>query len=140
VALSEQLEQLGKRLAERESSHASELEHMKQRAIELHERVRAGLEGFHRGSRDAGAAHLSVELSAPRIDDKHLHSVQFDLARGRHRLIVTVKSKGEVTLVGPFKAGKQEGPCNSIALDDDPAIDAGLASALAKFLEAGFAP
>ena len=140
MALAEQLEQMGKRLAERETTHAAKLAQIHQRAVELHERVRVGLEGFHRGSREAGAPHLAVELSAPRIDDKHLHSVQFDLARGRHRVIVTLKSKGEVTLVGPFKAGKQEGPCNSIALDDDPAIDAGLAEVLAEFLEVAFAP
>ncbi|MBW2291881.1 MAG: hypothetical protein JRG89_10620 [Deltaproteobacteria bacterium] len=140
MALAEQLEQMGKQLAERETTHAAKLAQIHQRAVELHERVRVGLEGFHRGSREAGAPHLAVELSAPRIDDKHLHSVQFDLARGRHRVIVTLKSKGEVTLVGPFKAGKQEGPCNSIALDDDPAIDAGLAEVLAEFLEVAFAP
>lgn len=140
MALAEQLEQMGKRLAERETAQAEKLAHAHARAAEIHERVRVGLEGFHRGSQQAGAAHLRVELSPPRTDDKHLHSVQFDLARGRHRLIVTVKSKGEVTLVGPFKTGKQEGPCNSIALDDDPAIDAGLAEVLAEFLEVAFAP
>ena len=55
-------------------------------------------------------------------------------------MIVTVKSKGEVTLVGPFKAGKQEGPCRSIALDDDPAIDESLSLVLGEFLELAFAP
>ncbi len=140
MALAEQLEQMGKRLAERETPHASKLAQTHQRAVELHERVRVGLEAFHRGSREAGAPHLLVELSSPRIDDKHLHSVQFDIARGCHRVIVTVKSKGEVTLVGPFKSGQQEGPCNSIALDDDPAIDAGLAEVLAEFLEVAFVP
>jgi hypothetical protein len=140
MILAEQLEQTGKRLGERETAEAEKLAHIRLRAAELHERVRLGLEGFYRGSREAGAAHFAVELSPPRIDDKHLHSVQFDLSRGRHRLIVTLKSKGEVTLVGPFKHGKQEGPCNSIALDDDAAIDAGLSEVLDKFLEAAFAP
>ena len=140
MALADQLEQMGKRLAERETAHAAKLEQVRQRAVELHERVRVGLEGFHRGSREAGAPHLSVELSPPRIDDKHIHSFQFDLARGRHRVLVTVKSKGKVTLVGPFRTGKQEGPCNSFALDDDAAIDAGLAEVLAEFLEVAFEP
>ena len=31
--------------------------------------------------------------------------------------IVTVKSRGEVTLVGPFHAGKAEGPCKSFPFD-----------------------
>ena len=34
--------------------------------------------------------------------------MQFDLRRGRHAAIVTVKSRGDVTLVGPFRAGKVE--------------------------------
>ena len=140
MPLAEQLEQIGTRLAERESSHAAKLAQVQRRAFELHERVRLGLEGFHRGCREAGAAHLEVELSAPRIDDKHLHSVQFDLARGRHRVIVTVKNKGEVTLVGPFKAGKQEGPCRAIPLDDEAAIDTGLREVVSAFLEEAFVP
>jgi hypothetical protein len=140
VALADQLEEIGKRLAARETAHASQLEQAHRRAAEIHERVRVGLEGFHRGSREAGAPHLVVDLSPPRIDDKHLHCVQFDLARGRHRVIAIVKSKGELVLVGPFKTGKQEGPCETIALDDDEAIDAGLGQVLAEFLEVAFAP
>ena len=66
--------------------------------------------------------------------------MQFDLARGRHRVIVTVKIVGEVTIVGPFKAGKPEGPCKSIALADDEAIDTALSLVLSDFLEAAFAP
>ncbi len=138
MALAAQLEKLGKSLGEREGVHAQRLEHVRERASELYERVRLGLEGFHRGSREAGAPHLVVELSAPRIDDKRIRSVQFDLSRGCHRMIVTAKSKGEVTLVGPFKVGKQEGPCKRIPLDDDAAIDAALGEVLAEFLDTAF--
>ncbi len=140
MALADQLEEIGRRLGARESAQAEQLEHARKRAGELHMRVRDGLEGFYRGCRDAGATHLEVDLSQPRIDDKHLHSVQFDLARGRHRMIVTVKSKGEVTLVGPFDAGKPEGPCKSFALEDDPAIDEALGVVLGEFLELAFVP
>ena len=140
MALIDELEEIGRRLGARETAQGEQRERVQKRATELFERVQRGLDGFHRGMSDAGASHLAVDLSKPRIDDKHLHSMQFDLARGRHRLIVTVKSKGEVTLVGPFKAGKQEGPCKSIPLDDDQAIDAGLSLVLSEFLEQAFSP
>lgn len=140
MVLADQLEEIGRRLGARESARAEQFEQIHRRSSVLHERVRDGLEGFYRGCRDAGAPHLAVELSQPRIDDKHLHSVQFDLTRGRHRMIVTVKSKGKVTLVGPFKVGKEEGPCKSFAVDDDRAIDEGLSLLLSEFLEFAFVP
>ena len=140
MSLADQLETLGRALGERELAHAAAIEHATQRSKEIHAKVQAGLDGFHSGCREGGAPQLLVDLSTSRTDDKHLHSVQFDLSRGRFRMIVTVKSKGEVTLVGPFKAGKQEGPCRSIPLDDDVAIDLGLSEVLAGFLADAFAP
>ena len=85
-------------------------------------------------------AQLAVQVSDPRVDDKHLHAVQFDITRGRHQVIVTAKCKGVVTLVGPFKQGDEEGPCRRIDLEDDAAIEAGLEVVLLAFLEAAFAP
>ena len=140
MALSDELSEIGKRLAARENEEAAKLEHVRTRAAELHARVKAGLQAFELAAKEAGAPHLAVELSDPRIDDKHLHAVQFDVARGRHRVIVTVKSKGAVTLVGPFKDGKEEGPCKQHEIDDDPGIDAGLSKVLAEFLERAFTP
>ena len=140
MSLSDELAQVGTRLAARESEIASRLGETRARANQIHGKVSVGLEGFHRAARDAGAPHLEVVLSDPRTDDKHLHSVQFDVTRGRHQVIVTVKSKGAITLVGPFKQGKDEGPCKRIDLDDDAGIDAGLAAVLAEFLENAFTP
>jgi hypothetical protein len=48
-----------------------------------------------------------------RTDDKHLRSVEFELSRGRYRAIVTAKSRGDVTFVGPFRTGKTEGPARA---------------------------
>ena len=48
---------------------------------------------------------------------------------------MTVKSRGDVTLVGPFHAGKPEKPCRSLALDSDAEIDEALGDFLGKFLE-----
>ncbi|MCP4035396.1 MAG: hypothetical protein GY733_00540 [bacterium] len=138
MSLAAKMEQIGARLAEREAGVADQMERVWKRAREIRMRVDAGLEGFRRGAGDL--AQLAVTLSEPRLDEKRLHAVQFDVARGRHRVIVTVKSKGVVTLVGPFKDGSQEGPCKRIDLDDDAAIDAGLEEVLAAFLEDAFAP
>jgi hypothetical protein len=140
MSLSDQLKALGSQLGEREAAHRSDLERANERAREFHSRVRAGLDGFHEGCRASGAEQLKIELSQPRIDDKRVHAVQFDVSRGRHFLIVTAKSKGEVTLVGPFKEGKPEGPCRSLPIDDDAAIDLALAEVLGAFIAEAFTP
>jgi hypothetical protein len=72
-----------------------------------------------------------VRLGELRPDDKHVRAIEFDLSRGRHRAVVTVKSRGEVTLVGPFHAGKAEGPCKTFPFT----AEAELRNALGDFLE-----
>ena len=109
-------------------------------AERLHGLVCEGLSGYEDAIREAGAAQLGVEVSAPRTDDKHLRSVQFDLRRGRHCAIVTVKSRGEVTLVGPFRSGKAEGPCLSFPFGAEAELEAGLAEFLERFLEQAATP
>ena len=75
-----------------------------------------------------------------RVDDKHLRAVEFDLVRGRHKAIVTAKSRGEITLVGPFRIGKEEGPCLSFPFDAKDEIRSALASFLERFLEEAATP
>ena len=84
--------------------------------------------------------YLRIEVSPPRIDDKHLHAVEFNLERGRHRAVITVKSKEEVTLVGPFRAGKKEGPCRRFPVDADAEIENALSDFLERFLEEAASP
>ena len=84
--------------------------------------------------------HLQVEVTPPRVDDKHLHAIEFDLERGRHRGVITVKTKREVTLVGPFRAGKPEGPCRSFPFDADADLEDALGDFLRRFLEEASAP
>jgi len=138
MSLEGRLEELGRRLAERESKHAEALARAREFAVRLHATVESALGRFHAAA--AEASHLRVSLSVPRIDDKHLHAVEFELARGRHRAIVTVKSRGEVTFVGPFRSGKTEGPCRSFPFDAADDIQAALADFLVEFLEAAAAP
>jgi hypothetical protein len=133
-SLSQRLAEKAQQLAEREAPQAAALGEARSRAEKLRAQVVEGLAAFHAAARSAGVPHLVLELGEIRTDDKHLRAVQFELSRGRYRAIVTVKSRGEVTLVGPFKAGKQEGPCRTFPWG----AEAELQLALTEFLE-GFA-
>ena len=131
VDLGARLEALGQTLGAREVEHREGLQRARSRIEQLRGRIEVALERFHRAAAKAGAPHLRVLLGEIRTDEKHLRAVEFDLRRGRYRAIVTAKSRGEVTLVGPFRVGKNEGPCRTFALESD----AELSDALATFLE-----
>jgi hypothetical protein len=139
-SLRSRLEGIGRRLGAREADYASALAEARSRAEKLRARVANALEGFHAEAAGCGAPHLVVELSETRLDDKHVRSVEFELLRGRHRAIVTVKSRGEVTLVGPFKAGKDEGPCRSFPFEAEDEIAEALADLLLRFVEEAVTP
>jgi hypothetical protein len=138
--LRERLAALGRELAAREAPHAEGLARARATAEALRRLVAEALAGFHAAARAGGALQLEVALGALRTDDKHLRSVQFDLRRGRHAAIVTVKSRGEVTLVGPFHQGKAEGPCKSFPLEAGAEIEAALGEFLASFLDQAATP
>ncbi len=132
--LAERLARVGSGLGRREAGHAEGLGRARRFAEALRARVESALEHFHQAASAAGAPHLRVELSEIRLDDKHLRAVQFELSRGRHRAIVVAKSRGDVTLVGPFRSGKQEGPCLTFPMDAGAELD-GPEGALGRFLE-----
>jgi hypothetical protein len=137
--LAGRLEELGRSLGEREASHQSGLREARVCLERLRSWVSEALEAFHK-SASAGAPQLRIALSEIRADDKHLRAVQFDLSRGRYRAIVTARSRGEVTLVGPFHAGKTEGPCLTFPLEAGEELRAALAVFLARFLEEAATP
>ena len=125
---------LGRSLGEREAEHVPDLGEARACLAKLHAGVAAALADFHEAARAAGAPHLDISLGDVHIDDKHLRAVEFDVHRGRHRAIVTAKSRGEVTLVGPFHRGKTEGPCRTFPF----AAEQELRDALGDFLETFF--
>jgi len=114
----------------------------------LHEQVGTALDAFHAALDQAGAPQLRIELSAPRLDEKHVRAWEFELRRGRHAGLVVVKSRGEVTFVGPFRTGKAEGPCRSLPVDlaspvaapSAPELGAALATFLEQLVEEAAAP
>lgn len=140
MGLGERLEALGRELGERESSHAESLDDARKRAEELRAEVAGALDRFHAAADKAGAPHLALDVSTVRVDDKHVRSIEFEMSRGRHRAIVTVKSRGEVTLVGPFRAGKPEGPCRSFPLKPSDEFAAAFETFLASFVEDAATP
>ena len=140
MELDEALERVGRTLAERESAHRSELELARDKAVALHARVAAALDRYHEAVESAGAAHLRVELTAPRLDEKHVRSYEFDVRRGRHRALFVLKSRGELTLVGPFRMGKTEGPCRSFPVGAEVEITAAVVEFVSNFLEEAATP
>jgi hypothetical protein len=144
LALEDQLvrraEALGRRLGELETSHRDEMERARQLAQELHAASSAAVESFASAAQGAGAPELEFEIGTPRLDDKHIRAIEFDLRRGRHGAVVTVKAKGEVTLVGPFRIGKAEGPCSSFPMDSREELEAALGDFLERFLELSMSP
>jgi hypothetical protein len=140
MGLGERLEALGRELGERESSFAENLGRARGRADELRAEVADALVRFHAAAEKAGAPHLVIDVSPVRVDDKHVRSCEFELSRGRHRAVVTVKSRGEVTLVCPFRAGKAEGPCRSFPLAASPEFESAFEAFLAAFIEDAATP
>jgi hypothetical protein len=139
LSLEERLEALGRTLSAREAGHANDLDRARRCADDLHDRVVSALERFHAAAKK-NAPHLGIVISPPRPDDKHLRSVEFDLTRGRYRAIVTVKSRGEITLVGPFRSGKTEGPCRTFPIDSGDEVEEALGDFLVEFIEEAATP
>ena len=138
--LGSRLAALGRTLGEREADHRGELDAARSCAESLRADIALALSKFHAAAAEAGAPHLQVELSDVRLDDKHLRAVEFDLVRGRYKAIIVAKSRGELTLVGPFHEGKAEGPCRSFPVDARLEIEQALASFLERFLEEAATP
>jgi hypothetical protein len=140
VKLGDKLEELGRSLGEREAAHRGDLEEAWRKAQQLHEVVTTGIGRFVASAEAAGAPRLEIVIGEPRTDDKHIRAVEFELRRGRHAAIVTAKSKGEVTLVGPFHIGKVEGPCRSFPFSAAAELDVALSEFLVGFLEEAMSP
>jgi len=138
--LSDRFERLGQALGAREAEHSGGLDQARAVAERLRASVALALEAFHRAAAAAGAPHLKLDLGEVRPDDKHLRAVEFEVSRGRHRAIVTAKSRGDVTLVGPFHRGKTEGPCRSFPFDARDELDAALGDLLEQLCEEAATP
>ena len=139
-SLAARLEILGRQFGAREAEHGEALEQARACADRLRGAVSEAVDRFHAGADEAGASHLRIQVSEIRVDDKHVRAVEFDLLRGRHKAVVIAKARGEVTLVGPFHAGKSEGPCRTFPMDAADALDDALEPFLVAFIEEALTP
>ncbi len=134
------LEEIGRKLGAEEAAHRAALDDARRRAESLHREVSDALAAFHAAAASSGAPHLRIEVSPVRLDDKHVRAMEFELRRGRHVAIVTVKSRGDVTLVGPFRAGKTEGPCLTFPFSAECELADALGGFLERFLDDAVTP
>ena len=139
MSLEERIDGFASALLKREAGHADDLAKARVKADEVHQRVSSVMDRFN-SAIEASLPELQVEVTTPHLDEKHAHAIEFDLIRGRHRGIVIAKSKGEVTLVGPFKTGKNEGPCRTFPFSEDAELIDALGDFLERFLEDATAP
>ncbi len=137
--LNDRIEAIAHDLAKREAAHSEAMLQAHKKAEELHGKVDSAINRFNQ-TLATSVPYLRVEVTPPRVDDKHLHAVEFDLGRGQHRGVITIKSKGEVTFVGPFRIGKKEGPCRSFPVAANEEIDDALGDFLERFLQEAASP
>lgn len=140
LSLRDRLSAVGRAIGEREAGHQTALAEARKRADALQMRVADCVEAFHTAAARAGSPHLRIEVGPVHLDAKHVRAVEFAVQRGRHVALVIVKARGEVTLVGPFRTGKTEGPCRTLEWDADAEIEAALGDVLERFLEEAATP
>jgi hypothetical protein len=132
----EGIEQLARELSQRDKGLEQELEQTRVGALALHERASRAVARFTEIVTAEAAGHLGgLETSPLEPDEKHVDCLQFKVRRGRWEIVLVAKARPgddpKVTLVGPYKKGKQETPCHDHALAGE-AVE----SALDQLIEA----
>jgi hypothetical protein len=110
---------LADELAERDPGLAVRLRHARDAARVLRDSAFSAVEAFRQRASEIGAPYLgNIEVSIVEPDEKHIDAVQFRITRGRFEVICVAIARGEgkMRVVGPFKRGKEEGPCAEVPL------------------------
>ena len=127
---------LAEELATRDPGLPARLREAREAARDLRELAFQAVEAFRERAAELGAPYLgNVEVSGVEPDEKHVDCVQFRVARGRTELlcIAIASGAGKVRLVGPFKRGKEEGPCADAPLRG-PAVEHALEDRIERLL------
>jgi hypothetical protein len=140
ISLRDRLTAAGRAIGEREAVHQDDLAEARRRAEALRTQVADAMDAFHAAAARAGSPHLRIDVGPVHLDDKHVRAVEFAVERGRHVALVIVKARGDVTLVGPFRTGKTEGPCRTFAWGAEAEIEGALGDFLERFLEEAATP
>ncbi len=113
----ERFVRLAQELAARDRPLATRLGEAREAAVQLREVAAEAVDAFRRTVHTEGAQHLGdIEVSPVEPDEKHVDCVQVRIRRGRWEALVVAKANGKVTLVGPFRGGKPEKPCEDFEL------------------------
>ena len=112
---SDRIESVARKVAAREAGR----EEARARARELADWLRGEMtslrDRFLSTARAAGVSHLDlIEITDVEPDDKSIRAFQFKIRRGRYEAVIVSKDRGETMMVGPFKRGQDEGPCNPV--------------------------
>jgi hypothetical protein len=105
---------LAEELAARDPGLSQRLRQARDAARALRELAFGAVEAFRQRASEIGAPYLgNLEVSAVEPDEKHVDAVQFRISRGRWELlcVAIARADGKLRVVGPFKRGKEEGPC-----------------------------
>ena len=140
----DRIETLARAIASREAGRALGRATARDLADTLHARLRDAARRFARAAGEAGAPHLDlVRIGPVEPDDKSVRAFQIKIRRGRWEAVAVCKDHGEVTLVGPYKLGEEQGPCNPIHLERDAAesqrLERDLPELLCRLIEIAFA-
>ena len=133
------LQEIARELAARDGNRGDRRKKAHDLAVNLRDEIVDAVEVFTRTVEEEGAPYLDlIRVSTVKPDDKSVRAFQIRVSRGRFHALVVSKDRGEVMLVGPFKAGRQEEPCQSFHLDegqqDGPDLSAGLESLLSSLI------
>ena len=137
--LDARLRQLGEEVGRREADRLAARDEARRVAEDLRARLERALDAFAGAAAAAGSPHLRglLEVGPVEPDDKSVRAFQIRIERGRHEAVVVSKDRGEIMLVGPYRRGEEQGPCNPVTLAGESlADDQGLDDALESFLEA----
>jgi len=127
-------EQLAEGLVHRDRELLGRLPKMQSELEGLRARAEHCVGAFCRAVTDRGAAHLAdVHVGPVEPDEKRVGSLQFKVRRGRWEIVCVVKPRQAVVLVGPYRQGKPERPCQEHPLPSRAAEDA-LDELLLRFL------
>jgi hypothetical protein len=111
---SQRFRNLADELAERDPGLAARLRLAREAARVLRDAAFEAVEAFRQRAAERGAGYLgNIDVSGVEPDEKHVDAVQFRITRGRLEVICVAIARGEgkMRVVGPFKRGKEEGPC-----------------------------
>ena len=127
---------LADELAERDPDLPTRLRQTREAARSLRDAAFAAVEAFRLRAAERGASYLAnFEVSEVEPDEKHVDAVQFRITRGRFEVICVAiaRGAGKMRVVGPFKRGKEEGPCADAPLRGDE-VEKALADRIEQLL------